>query len=182
MSLLIEEELAGLADPGFVCKDGILGEKSGSVRIDAIRLADQGMRQAGLAGGVHPELRSDELRWLDVGDLPILDSLFATLRGQLNRELFLSLGEPEVQLARYTPGARYVRHRDAVAGKRDARRVTAIFYLNPWRPGDGGELVIHPSGAKIEPVLDRLVVFRSELEHEVLETAAVRLAVTAWYR
>jgi SM-20-related protein len=63
--------------------------------------------------------------------------------------------------------------------------VTAILYLNPdWTEAAGGLLRLHlPSGPlDVAPLLDRLVVFRSEIvEHEVLPTHAPRWAVTAWY-
>ena len=47
----------------------------------------------------------------------------------------------------------------------DARRVTAILYLNPeWHPAHGGQLKLYPlpgPPAVIEPLLDRMVLFSS---------------------
>ncbi|CBJ30213.1 [Skp1-protein]-hydroxyproline N-acetylglucosaminyltransferase, family GT60 [Ectocarpus siliculosus] len=117
-----------------------------------------------------------------------------------------------VQLARYPGDGRgYVRHRDTPRSAQDSeeaeRKITALYYLNPdWRPSMGGQLRVHldsrpeaaaeeggprPAGEEeekagrkwdIEPVLDRLVLFRSDLvEHEVLPASAPRLAVTLWF-
>jgi hypothetical protein len=100
-------------------------------------------------------------------------------------------------------GARYVRHRDASApprrgsGEASARCLTAILYLNHgWKRAHGGCLRLHLStnsnGERrgsaqpttfwdVEPVFNRLVIFRSaELEHEVLPTAGARFALTSW--
>ena len=93
----------------------------------------------------------------------------------------------KVMLARYPQGGRYVRHSD-VSPAVSHRRLTAILYLNEgWQPADGGELVLYPPEQgtalpiqRIAPRLGRLLLFRSATEHEVVETRAPRLAVTAW--
>ncbi|CAN0235917.1 unnamed protein product, partial [Ectocarpus fasciculatus] len=103
-----------------------------------------------------------------------------------------------VQLARYPGDGRgYVRHRDTPRSAQDSeeaeRKITALYYLNPdWKTSMGGQLRVHlesrpeaateeggprlageeeeEAGRKwdIEPVLDRLVLFRSDLvDHEV---------------
>jgi SM-20-related protein len=125
-------------------------------------------------------IRSDQTAWLD--DSP-LHRPFEGLREELNRTAYLGLARFDVQLARYAPGARYVRHLDAFPGS-DNRRVTAIVYLNPdWRPEHGGQLRLHVESVRdVEPTLDRLVVFLSDrVEHEVLPARAERFAVTAWF-
>jgi len=94
------------------------------------------------------------------------------------------------QLARYPgDGTGYVRHRDAypasvaagsasvsTSGTPDeeaTRRLTAIYYLNEtWVPENGGQLRLYNSSGTghwdIEPLLDRLVVFRADrVDHEV---------------
>ena len=64
----------------------------------------------------------------------------------------------------------YRRHSDAQNSSR--RVLTAIYYVNPsWSAADGGQLRLWlPSGAEldIEPIADRLVLFSSHIEHEVL--------------
>lgn len=105
-------------------------------------------------------------------------------------------------------GARYVKHRDALPYKA-GRKLTVIYYLNAhWQPGHGGELRIWPatSGGDgdaqraasaageggttaedasaepvvVAPVADRLVLFISSLEHEVLPAWRPRFALTTW--
>ena len=68
--------------------------------------------------------------------------------------------------------------------------LTAIYYVNrAWRDGDGGLLRLHLDAnltVDVAPHADRLVVFRSEIEHEVLPYAGgrgrQRCALTQWYQ
>jgi SM-20-related protein len=133
--------------------------------------------------------RGDEMAWLEPDEigpaLKLLWSRFEALRQALVEEAWLGLRRFDVQVAQYrVPGARYGRHADAFEVQ-PRRRATAIYYANPsWQPADGGMLrVYEPTGERdIEPLLDRLVVFRSDhLEHEVLASYALRTAITAWY-
>lgn len=88
-----------------------------------------------------------------------------------------------------------MRHLDAhtpdqgPASRSQCRRITLLWYLNPgWCPSWGGQLRAYPQsrhaprfGTDVEPLLDRVLVFRSDLvEHEVLPSAASRCAVTVW--
>jgi len=95
------------------------------------------------------------------------------------------------QLARYSNGARYVRHSD-VSPQTPDRRLTCIYYMNPdWKKQDGGELRLYlPEGrggvqgctnaCDVAPLMDRLLLFRSEIEHEVLPSQAPRQALSGW--
>ena len=83
-------------------------------------------------------------------------------------------------------GARYVKHRDALPYKA-GRKLTVIYYLNAeWQEGHGGELQIWPSEEvgvvplRVPPLADRLLVFISSLEHEVLPSWRPRFALTTW--
>lgn len=118
-------------------------------------------------------------------------------------ELGLDASTTSTQLASYNLGGRYRRHADALpddeARQRDAlrgaplptrnRRITAVYYLNEdWSQADGGALRIYadkwtPDAAPVDvaPKLDRLVLFRSTLQHEVLVTRRLRLALTQWW-
>jgi [Skp1-protein]-hydroxyproline N-acetylglucosaminyltransferase len=84
------------------------------------------------------------------------------------------------------------RQRDALQGKpllTRNRRITAVYYLNEaWNREDGGALRIYadtwtPDARPFDvlPRLDRLVLFRSTLAHEVLVTRKERLALTQWW-
>ena len=94
-------------------------------------------------------------------------------------------------------GARYARHRDRAPD--NGREVTAILYLNPadppWRPdADGGCLEVdetsrvrgapRPDARRrvvVPPVGGTLVLFPSDLEHEVRPAFRRRAALTAWF-
>jgi SM-20-related protein len=147
------------------------------------------LRRAGIrrSAELDDSVRTDELAWLTreeaKGALAQAVVQFETLMNDLNESAWVGLRTFDLQLARYAPGGHYARHRDAFPGQ-DNRRITAIVYLNSnWRPEHGGELQLHVTPPiQIEPTLDRLVVFRSEVvEHEVLEAHEERWALTAWY-
>jgi SM-20-related protein len=178
---LSSDHVTRLADGELVILDGVLGPDAVETRRLAGELAEQ-VRPAGTSRqGVLGSARQDAIRWLDPPDLPVLSRFFDALRSELNERLWLALSHTELQLARYLAGAHYSRHLDAFADQQDRRLVTAIYYLNDWHAGDGGEL--RAAGVDVEPILDRVVIFRSELvEHEVLPTHVPRFAVTAWYR
>ncbi|MFT3708911.1 MAG: 2OG-Fe(II) oxygenase [Archangium sp.] len=177
-----------LGERGFFVANGFLGvELARAVRaqVGSVELKRAGIkRSAQLDDGV----RTDEIAWLSseesTGALAEAVKRFDALRLQVNELAWLGLRSFELQLAKYAPGAHYVRHRDAFPGQ-DNRRLTAIVYLNEgWAPRDGGELelFVEPEPLRVQPTLDRLVVFRSELvEHQVLEARAERWALTAWY-
>ena len=80
----------------------------------------------------------------------------------------------DLQFACYRPEGFYRRHSDAQHASR--RVLTAIYYVNTgWLPAHGGKLRLHlPGGAThdVEPRADRLLLFDSRLEHEVLPMAA----------
>mmetsp|Transcript_15604 Transcript_15604/g.39691 ORF Transcript_15604/g.39691 Transcript_15604/m.39691 type:complete len:487 (-) Transcript_15604:101-1561(-) len=88
-------------------------------------------------------------------------------------------------LACYPEGSTgYRPHRDA-AELTSHRALTAILYLNDgWSEGDGGELVLQPAAGsdavRVCPELNRLLAFRTDLEHEVLPNCKQRLAITTW--
>ncbi|EIE23118.1 hypothetical protein COCSUDRAFT_29112 [Coccomyxa subellipsoidea C-169] len=67
----------------------------------------------------------------------------------------------------------------------DARRVTAILYLNPgWEPAHGGELQLFPwprPPVTIPPLDNRLVIFSTcRMLHRVLPSLAERFCLTTW--
>lgn len=197
---LSASDLAALAAGELVSRSEWLGcDRARAVLAEAlVRMGGPGaLSPAGFGRGserrVESLVRGDEILWLDppgpaAGDTPSpLDALLRrldALRAELSLGLRIGLGRTELQLARYVlPGAGYQRHRDAPRG--GTRRITAVYYLNPdWSPTHGGALRVHPpNGSRdVEPRLDRLVIFASELlEHEVLPVFHPRLALTAWF-
>lgn len=133
-----------------------------------------------------PEIRNDYITWLDASEVhfepawKLLDIIFRDLK----KELFLPVKRYEVQLALYPPKHFYKRHVDRHKTF-PARLITMVFYFNDWQLGDEGELVIYgKDNAKtmIQPKANSLVVFVSDLEHEVLPTKKDRKSLTAWFR
>ncbi|CAJ1446886.1 unnamed protein product [Effrenium voratum] len=73
-------------------------------------------------------------------DLDVLLAQLALLRRDLDALRF-GCERLSTMVARYPPGARYARHRDAL---QRGRRLTAVYYLNPaWVPEHGGCLRAH---------------------------------------
>ena len=106
------------------------------------------------------------------------------IRLECNRSLFLGLDSFEGHFAVYSQGAHYGRHKD-VFQTQDTRVLSLIIYLNSdWKPGMGGELVIHVEPAfVVEPKAGTLVLFLShEFEHEVLKTECERNSLCGWFR
>ncbi|KAJ3052916.1 Egl nine 3 [Rhizophlyctis rosea] len=96
----------------------------------------------------------------------------------------------------YYPGnaTRYAKHRDS-SPLNPHRKITMILYLNAdWAEEDGGYLRVHREKPKVvvqpdvassdtedlAPLFNRLVIFRSDMEHEVLPSYGNRYAITMW--
>lgn len=176
--------------------DGVLGtDAATAVRAEALdRLGAGRLRAAGVGGGaaLRTDIRGDEIAWLSLeAELasrtplgPVL-ALFDRLREDLNALAYIGATGLEVQLAVYQRGRSYARHADVVRG-RGGRRITAIYYANQWWGDDGGELELwEPDGVRlIEPLADRLVLFRSDtVEHAVRPVRGTpRVAISGWMR
>jgi SM-20-related protein len=147
----------------------------------------------GAARTLQPEIRGDQIQWLQAGQSDACDQYLAimeTLRVGLNRELFLGLDEYESHFAFYPPGASYKQHRDRFRDD-DSRVVSVIVYLNTdWLPQHGGALRLHLDGTAdamgardILPVAGRIAMFLSaDMLHEVLPATRDRLSLTGWFR
>lgn len=193
--LLPDSALDHLAAHRWCLVDGFAGaEEARAMRDAGQRLdADGALSPAGVGrAAAHRDdrtVRGDRITWAnrhrEVPAIARAGARFDALRLELNRAAYLGLVRFSLQLARYPgDGAGYVRHRDAFAGSVN-RFVTAIWYLNPdWRPADGGRLRLFvPGEPRIEPCLDRLLVFFSaDIEHAVEPSFAERWAMTAWMR
>lgn len=141
----------------------------------------------GAAKALHPEIRSDLIRWTDPeGELK--DKL-DTLKTTLNRSLFLGLKDFEGHLAVYPAGARYQKHLDNFRDS-SPRAVSCVVYLNDdWQDDDAGELRLFSKDdpkAVVRDVLPRggtLVLFLSrEIPHEVRAPKRERVSFTGWFR
>ncbi len=139
-----------------------------------------------------PDVRGDQMQWFDGTDLTAAQTRYwnamQSLRIDLNRALMLGLVDLEAHYARYTPGARYAKHRDRFRDA-DTRVLSTVLYLNPdWREDDGGALRLYlPDSAHehvdIYPHAGTLVLFLSaDFEHEVLPATRDRLSIAGWFR
>jgi SM-20-related protein len=177
-------EIEQLGERGWFVRDGFLSDDETRAAREELMALE--LRPAGMVRGHHDTAqRGDHITWLDIATAPpALQTVCARLedlRRALGREAWLPTTRAEIQAAHYPGGgARYVRHRDALAHD-NQRRITIIVYLNPhWTTADGGQLRLG-DGTDIEPVAGRLIVFLSErVEHEVLPAHAPRFAITAW--
>ncbi len=166
------------------------GDAARMVRATALRMDERGaLRAAGVGPDAarHPEIRGDQIAWLDATDLPDalvpVIALFEDLMQALNERAYLGARTLECQIAVYHHGHGYTRHRDATTSA-SSRRATAIYYANDWQEGDGGELELwEDAGSRLlAPLSDRLVVFRSPCtEHAVRPVVGTpRVAVSAF--
>ena len=96
----------------------------------------------------------------------------------------------------YPEGGYYRRHVDSNAlTSQSLRLFSFLIYLNEgWQESDGGCLRIHtdgggdvpassaaPSYVDVPPRAGTLVLFRSNIPHEVLDTSKPRMAVAGWF-
>lgn len=131
--------------------------------------------------------RGDFISWIDPTDSQVHTRVYLEkineLISQLNYHFYLGIRDYECHYAHYPPGTFYKKHVDRHKNG-SPRRVSSVLYLNPdWVPNDGGELVIYESPEKtsrIRPLMGTLIIFLSELEHEVLITARDRMSITGW--
>ena len=151
---------------------------------------------AGIGRGNHhqvlPAVRNDQMLWLDGAHLSATQTIYwqamEDLRQRLNRTYFLGLVDYECHYAQYPAGGYYKRHRDVFQGT-NRRRISSVFYMNVgWTPADGGQLRLFipqgPGHATVDilPAAGTLVMFDSQMEHEVLPTQAVRHSLAGWLR
>lgn len=134
----------------------------------------------------NPEIRSDSIMWvnLETESLMTYRNVISQITEKLKRELYLPIRKTETQMALYEKGDSYSRHRDQLKNS-NKRLVTSVYYLNQdWCEGDGGELLIYKGNhtEKVNPLMNQMVLFLSELEHEVLVTNKNRKSITTWFR
>lgn len=185
--LLSDTALDQLADNGFVLVTAVLP----ATQLHALRLASrepQGYRNAQLiTDGVQQEIRSDATRWLDAHD-PLSASYLRVLQDlgdYLNQQLFLGIRWAEAHFACYQAGQFYTQHRDNPKNSQ-VRAISTVFYLNPhWPAGTGGQLRVidrHGVSHEILPYDNQMIIFDSDLLHEVCAATQVRYSIAGWLR
>ena len=144
-------------------------------------------RNAAIQNAIVSTIRSDHILWLDP-KLSISHQHIKTLdllSQELNRAFYLGIQEVEAHFACYNPGDFYALHRDNPQGK-NGRVISTVFYLHEeWHQHWGGQLKLQDKNNQwqiIEPKPNRIVLFQSDLLHEVLVAHHQRLSITAWLR
>lgn len=138
-------------------------------------------------GGTVSNIRRDRTRWLNTEDAAggaYLQQL-QHLSDALNQALYLGIRRSEAHYAHYDTGDFYKLHRDNPGSQND-RAISTVFYLNDdWASEDGGELRIQDSQQQwhaVLPLPNRLVIFQSDLLHEVCPANRPRKSIAGWLR
>jgi len=145
-------------------------------------------RDAELTAGIRvSNIRGDRIRWITENFFAgyyYLQSINA-LAALFNQSLFAGIRHSEAHYACYPVGFGYQWHSDNPAG-RDERVISAVFYLNDdWRDSDGGALEVvdkHGVHHNVMPVANRLVIFDSDLQHQVQIAHRQRYSIATWMR
>ncbi len=183
---LDDRQLDKLATDGWIVIDKVFEDKA----LLALQ-AESGFieyRDAKLTAGVRvSDIRGDKIRWITkdfFAGFYYLQSINA-LASLLNRTLFAGIRHSEAHYACYPVGFGYQWHGDNPAG-RDERVISAVFYLNDdWTADDGGAVEIidnHGKHHTVMPVANRLIIFDSDLQHQVQIAHRQRYSIATWMR
>lgn len=190
----MEQIIDRLAEYGYaVIPNFISREEAIAIRDAAVSFKEDGeFKKAGI-GKMHDftiskDVRGDQILWIDeehrVKEVDDYLLKVEDLMSLLNRTCFLGLKAYESHFAVYPVGAHYERHVDRFRTN-PHRIVSFVLYLNPdWGAEDGGELMIYREGeddVQVIPEAGKLVVFKSDLEHEVLTAHRSRYSITGWF-
>lgn len=157
------------------------------------KLAQNLFKIAGLSQTTTPQtdIRNDSIYWLDASsdDLSHTDILalmhLDNLKDQLKSYFRTSIAEFECHYAVYKPGQFYKRHTDTTSTN-NKRVFSFVIYLNEvWSEEDGGQMVGYSADQilfNVLPLAGRILIFKSDIEHEVLPTQKNRYSLTGWYR
>ncbi|WP_298907703.1 2OG-Fe(II) oxygenase [uncultured Psychrobacter sp.] len=183
---LTDEQLDKFVDDGWMIIDGVFENKA----LLALQ-SESGFieyRDAELTAGIRvSDIRGDRIRWITenfFAGFYYLQSINA-LAALFNQSLFAGIRHSEAHYACYPVGFGYQWHSDNPAG-RDERVISAVFYLNDdWSDSDGGALEIvdkHGIHHNVTPVANRLVIFDSDLQHQVQIAHRQRYSIATWMR
>lgn len=190
---VLDQVIRDTADQGWSYSTQVL-DPSMLAKMNAYIESHRGnFKQARIGKGsqsIHrTDIRGDRILWLDSLEPPEeLKEIFqflSELQLHLNRNLILGLKDFECHLAYYPPGTFYKTHVDRFTHD-STRTVSFVFYVHQsWNPGDGGELIFHGKAGgtlkTLQPLPGSLVVFLSDLPHEVKTTAIERRSFTGWF-
>lgn len=133
-------------------------------------------------------IRNDYTYWLEKDHHPTeknllegLDQLLLALKNYFR----ISLSHLECHFALYPKGHFYKRHIDQTA-ENNKRFFSFVIYLNQnWNESLGGKLVVFEGEQKIFEMLPhfgQMIVFRSDIPHEVEPSLSERRSIAGWFR
>ena len=183
---LSDEQLDKLSLDGWIIIDEIFANKALIALQNESGFIDY--RDAQLTAGVRlSHIRGDKIRWINDNFLAgcyYLQSI-DQLSSSLNRALYTGIRHVEAHYACYPLGFGYQWHSDNPVG-RDERVISAVFYLNDdWSADDGGAVeIIDNYGVhhEVMPVANRLIIFNSNLQHQVQTAHRQRYSIATWMR
>jgi SM-20-related protein len=191
-SQIIKKIESDIVAKGFVIIDDMLNEFEVNAILDRFKELDEEnlLKEAGIGKQanyqIEKQVRNDEIYWIDPAKAhPAALGLIGKtkyLMGLLNEIFLLSMKDVEMHYAVYHTGKYYMRHKDQFTNN-PHRVMSFVYYFNlDWKEDDGGILRIYhdEKNTDVLPIAGRLVLFRSELEHEVLPAKRDRYSVTGW--
>lgn len=143
---------------------------------------------------VSPNIRSDSIYWLDAdqNDKPLgsVRHRWVEIQNCINQNYFWGITHWEWHFAHYNSQQSYDFHIDQPQQEslhQGERKVSFVLYLNRnWKSSDGGRLQYRSGDGQInfiEPIWNRLVLFRSDSVLHAVETAQTsRWSLTGWFR
>lgn len=190
--MLNSSQLDQLLDSGYlIIEDAIESNQFNQLQHEAQH--HLAYRDAKIIDGLAQRIRSDRIAWIESqpdserADLTASQhfiSLLNTLSDQFNRSFYAGIRRVEAHFACYKNGNFYARHVDNPQGQRN-RVFSCVFYLNTdWTVSDGGELVLYTDDQAVcvLPTANRMIIFDSNLPHEVKPAFRTRYSIAAWLR
>ncbi len=183
----VDQILDDLDQHGFTLIDDVYSSEYINALVKECTVHLDEFRNAAIQNGVISNIRSDHILWinenLDVAQQHI--KALQQLSQTLNRAFYLGIKDVEAHFACYNAGEFYALHRDNPQGK-NGRMISTVYYLHEaWRAQWGGQLHLQDKNNQwhtIQPTPNRIVMFQSDLLHEVREAKQQRLSITAWLR
>lgn len=183
----VDQIIDDLDQQGFSIIDDIYTQDYVNALVKECSAHLNSFREAAIQNGVIQTIRNDQILWIDP-KLPIAQQHIATLKRiseRLNQYFYLGLKEVEAHFACYNSGNFYALHRDNPQQKNN-RVISTVYYLHErWQADWGGELRLQDKNQQwhiLLPQSNRMVLFESDLLHEVLKAKQQRLSITAWLR
>lgn len=185
-TLLTDSALDSFISNGYLLLDDVFSQ------LDLMALQTESgfidYREATLTYGQRlSHIRGDKIRWIDKNSPSGMTYLQAIddLAHLFNRYLFAGIRHCEAHYACYPAGFGYKWHTDNPQG-RDERVISAVFYLNDeWHTNDGGALEMidkYDNSHEILPKANRLIIFDSNLRHQVQIAHRQRYSIATWMR